>query len=242
MWNLKNLCFAASLIFISCNGSRYLSSKVKANEITELEVFKPVSFIALIEKANKGDINDSISFGLEKIITKELFDSTFLLQKLNPIIIKEENTERQLVYETIKLNMAISEDYKIKSFTLPPRINMVLKSRGKRFGLIVFSNGFTRTNANFKTEVKDGILKSVMETVVFSALGSGPFISINVNAGSRITLSAMIVDAEKNNVAFYNESSFTSLNVLDHNLIKKEIRKLVGKYFKKQNIKNTALQ
>lgn len=230
---LKNLLFAACLIFTSCNGSRYLSSKANAKEITELEVFRPLSFIALVEKGNKGNINDSISLGLEKIITKELFDTSFFKAKLNPIIIKDEYVETQLEYEIIKVSMGLAGDLNIRTTKIPPRIFMALKSRGKRFGLIVLCNGFTRTKENYKKEVKDPMLKSAIETVILNTSINGLFISIMPGAGSSISLSVLIVDVEKNNIAYFRESTFSSLNVLDQNLINKEIRKLVSKYLRK---------
>jgi hypothetical protein len=235
MWSIKNLCIALALIFTSCSGSKYLRSKVKAKEITELEVFRPLSFIALIEKKNKGIINDSISYRLEKIITKEIYDSNSLLPKLNPIIIKDDYTETQLEYEIIKICMTSnSTDIKIKSLPIPSRIDRILEARGKRFGLITFCSGFTRTKSNYKNEYLAGVLKNVIETVALSSTGNGLFVSINGNLSSSLSLNIMIVDAEKNNITFFNEALFKTLNVLDEKLIKKEIAKLVSKFFKKE--------
>lgn len=233
MWILKNLFFATILIFTSCSGSKYISSKVKTEEIKELEVFKPLSFIALIEEKNKAIINDSISYTLEKLITKELYDTNNFLPKLNPIIIKDDYTETQLEYEIIELcTKASSEDIKIKALTIPPRINKILESRGKRFGLIAYCSGFTRTKANYKNVYEAGAIRSVVETVVLSSIGNGIFISINGNLSSSLSLNIMIVDAKKNNISFFNESLFKTLNVLDEKLVKNLITKMISKYFK----------
>jgi hypothetical protein len=233
MISLKNLCFALALLFTSCSGGRYLSFKVKSAEITSLEVFKPISFIALVEKENKGVINDSISYRLEKILSKEIFDSTNMLPTLNPIIIKDEHIETQLEYEIIQICMSSSQNYSLKTITIPSRIDNVLETRGKRFGLIVFCSGFTRSKENLKSLTEGAFFRAAVETVAFGAISGVSSILIDRDMRSKITLHIMIVDAEKNNIAFFNDPSFRALDVLDEKLIKKKIAKAFSTYFKK---------
>lgn len=228
----KNLLFAAVFILTSCTGSRYISSKVKVSEIKELEVFRPLSFIALVDQNNISYINDSISSRMEKIITKLVFDSLQDLPKLNPILTKDDFIAEKIETEIIQLCLLTKEDVKIKSLPISPWLDKTLESRGKRFGLIVLNYGFTRTKADLKAANKNAAIKSITETLIMNAF-IGPSVSIYINIPSRIYTNFMIIDSEKNNITFFNTSVFKSLNVLDVKLVKKHVSKLVSNYFKK---------
>jgi hypothetical protein len=221
--------FALFISFVSCS-PKYLASKVKPTEIEQLEVFRPLTYMAQIEKENKGEMNDDLSHALEKMLVEEIFNLSPKMPMLSPVIIKDEQIQLRLEDEILRLCMWTSTNSTIKKITIPPTIDYVLESKGKRFGLIILGKGYERSNANFKW-AKDQVIASNILSVLSFGVSSLPGVAVSGAERTRVVLNVMILDSKVNSIAFFNESLFVNKNKLDNTALNKELKWLFSKYF-----------
>lgn len=184
-----------TIILSSCAGSKFLTSDVKPTEMDDLLKFETFSYISLIEKRDKAILDDSVSR-----LSKALFDEAITAYKDKmPAFSDEIKLSGQ---EEERLEKAVQFLYqtkgKRKSFennVITVMIDSLLSAHNKRFGLIFVVSGYTRTQDNYRREIKKEIFLSNLSKT-----------HPTIPTKSKSVVYAIIVDGEKKNIAFYGKS------------------------------------
>lgn len=208
-------------LFASCATSKMMTSGVHASEITEMLKFEPLSYISVIEKGNKSTFNDSLSIQTTKVLSETLG----MFEKL-PLVDMNHNTNDSLRMREIEkeINFLVSSviyNKNIKNLTIPPMIISSLKEHNKHFGLIVIQSGFTRAKGNFGGQVAKGIGLGI--------LTMGMYVQSPIKSNSSIY--AMIVDAQNNDITFYNQSLLQEKEPMEKKTIEKQLNMIFENYF-----------
>lgn len=109
----------------------------------------------------------------------------------------------------------------IFSIQITPVLDSVMDLKGKRFGLILVTNGFTRTNSNYTNQSMKGAGMAILTL--------GMYYQTPIKATSNIY--AMIVDAKENNIAFFNKDFVRNKEPLEATVIIDQFKNLFSGYF-----------
>lgn len=225
MIRTKLITLCISIFFFCSCAYKPLTSGVRSKDINDLQKFETFSYIALVKKGNKAFINDSVS---KK--SKEIFDETLAtfdkLPLAGTITVNDTAIFSQIENEIAMLVFTADKNRKISNLNLTPAIDSLLEAKGKRFGLLIVTTGFTRTKANL-----------VLQELKGAAVGLftlGLFYLSPIKANS--TAYAMIVDAKENNIAFFKKSYLYEKEPLDKDVIRLQINLLFDRYFWKYKI------
>lgn len=206
--------------FASCASSKFKTTAVKSAEIVDLQYFDPVSFISYIEKGNRGRIDDSLSTKSKSLLIK----ATSQVKQIpisDRLIIEDPMTNDKLTREIVWMSQAAVRQKRTINLQLPPTLDSLLESKGKRFGLITFATGFTRRKGNFGGQVAKGVALGILTL--------GTYYQTPVKSNSIIY--AMIADAQENNIAFFNLSVFSDHDPMDERVLQSQIQRLFEGYF-----------
>lgn len=212
---------------VSCAGSRYVAAEFSPM-ISEMVKFETMSRISLIERGDRGEYSDSISW----IARNELDEILYSLRPKLPLASGEIEFFNQLQGEFVGeeidllLSSIIDNRANIQHVSLPPMIQSILKAEGKRYGLIMVHDGFTRIKGNYGGQVAKGVGIAVLTGVL--SMGAVTYTATPLKYNS--TMHAIIVDTERNCVAFYNTVA-AEADPCDTAVLSSQVDKLFKKVF-----------
>ncbi|MCL2074769.1 MAG: hypothetical protein FWH18_12675 [Marinilabiliaceae bacterium] len=210
------------ILLSSCVTSKFLTSDVKSEDINEMLKFEPFSYISLIEQGNRSFYNDSLS-SETKIILNESLETFREKFRFSPEeITMTDSLERIRFEQEIKILILLAErNRSIKDIQIPPLIDSLLITNGKRFGLIIVQSGFTRTKSNYGNQIAKGVGMGI--------LTMGMYYQTPIKANS--TIYAVIVDSKDKNIAFYHKNVLQDKEPTEKEIIINQIHKIFEKYF-----------
>jgi hypothetical protein len=212
------VCFFLS----SCTPVKPLTSDVKPDEISELKLLEPYSYISLIRRGNIEQADDSLSYISSRIMIDVLEDSRDLLPLSGDIFLTDNEINKSLEKEFEDLIMSADEDGSISDLKITPTLDKVLEANQTRFGLIIINTGFTRVKGNYG--------KQIATEFLLGLLNLGEYAEDAVKSSS--TVYAMIADSQEDNIAFFMKSTIDRVNPLDSKALKKQCRKIFEGYFR----------
>lgn len=221
----------AAILLASCATSVPIIATTSSSQITQLAMFEPVSSIEYIEKGNRGVYNDSLSAEsaeLAKSIVREMQN----LPPIEVISLQDSSLNMRLREE---LNTYISDlrnatpEKRINIF-IPQSVEDVLRANGYRYGLIVYTEGFTRRKNNYGNQVAKDAGVSLGVTVALALVGV-PLSYQQYSAKSRSTVSCFIIDAQEAKTVFYHQYPNSETEPLDPKKISKQLNIIFKDYF-----------
>ena len=220
-----NLFLLLTILCTSCSSSKFLTSGVNSNEITEMLKIEPFSYIYYIEKGNQEIFNDSLSYIAENLLSETMEKFSYKL-RLSPdkIDLTDEDNLEILSKELDLLISSAVHSKKVLNISITPFIESILTDNNKRFGLIIVQNGFSRTKSNYGGQVA----KAIGLGIVTGLLTGVAVYQTPVKANS--TLYALIVDNQNKNVAFFNKSVLHGSEPVVRENITKQINSVFEKY------------
>jgi hypothetical protein len=198
-----------------------LTSNVKPIEVTDLKMMDPFSYIYMIKKGNKSQLDDSISFISKQLVSKVLENYKGQLPLTGEIILSDTATKNSLEKEYELLLLTADRTKNISNLKITPNLDKVLEANETRFGLLIVSTGFTRAKGNYGKQVAKGAALGILTL--------GMYYQVPVKAYS--TVYAMIVDSKENNVAFFRKSFLQDMEPLDESGLTKQFKKIFDGYF-----------
>lgn len=207
--------------FISCTVTKPLTSDVTPAEVTDLKLLEPYSYISMIKKGNQGELDDSISDISKQLNMDALKSYTGKIPLKGEIFLTDSTVNHQLEKEYEQLILTAEKNRDITHLRITPTLDKVLESNETRFGLVVVSSGFTRVKGNYG--------KQVLKGAALGILTMGMYYQTPVKAYS--TVYAMIVDAQKDNVAFFRKSFLQDQEPINLNVLSKQYEDIFEKYF-----------
>jgi len=221
MKHFKLFFILSCLILYSCTATKPLTSNVRPSQVTDLKLLEPFSYISMIKKGNRGQLDDSISFIANQVIYNVLKNNSGQLPLTGDIILPDTAIKNSLEKEYEFLILSADRTKNITNLKITPTIDKVLEANDTRFGLLIINTGFTRIKGNYGKEVAKGALLGVLTL--------GMYYQTPIKAYS--TIYAMIVDSKEDNVAFFRKSYLQDQEPLDESVLTKQIKKIFEGYF-----------
>ena len=209
------------IILSSCTATKPLTSSVKPTDVTDIKLLEPYSYISMIKKGNRGELDDSVSTISKKLVLEIFATNSQQLPLSGDIFLSDSATNIALEKEFESLIITADRNKNITNFNITPTLDNVLEANQTRFGLIVVCTGFTRTKGNYGKEIVKG--------AAIGILTLGMVVPTPIKAYS--TMYAMIVDLKENNVAFYRKSFLRDMEPLDKATLTKQYMKMFDGYF-----------
>lgn len=208
-------------ILTSCSTSKMLTSDVSPDEIKDLQKFQTFAYISLIERSNNGNLNDTLSQESTEIFNEVLSTYNTQIPFGGNITISDTLLIKKIEKEIEYLCITADRQRSISDIKITPMLDSLLEKKGKRFGLITITTGFTRVNGNYSKQLAKG--------AAIGILTLGMSYQTPIKASS--TVYAMIIDAKDNNIAFFRKSYLQDREPLDKNVLKIQIQKIFKNYF-----------
>ncbi len=207
--------------FVSCTVTKPLTSDVTPAEVTDLKLLEPYSYISMIKKGNRGELDDSISDISKQLNIEALKSFSGKIPLTGEIFLTDSAVNSSLEKEYEDLLLTAERNRDITHLRITPTLDKVLESNETRFGLVVVASGFTRVKGNYG--------KQVLKGAALGILTLGMYYETPIKAYS--TVYAMIVDAQKDNVAFFRKSFLQDLEPINPNVLSKQYEDIFEKYF-----------
>ena len=185
----------ALVVFVSssCTAKKGFVTKLPKQEIVDVQRFPIVSDIYALDKNDYGFRSDSLS-ALSVVCIDNYLDKQNNICIGGNIKIDDTIVQKKVNEEIRKLSETSFDNKEIAFIPIPATVDSILESHGKRFGLLVYATGFERYEKNR--------LKAFVQAATIMQGGA----TINPYYDYFSTISLMIVDADRNNIAFYNNS------------------------------------
>jgi hypothetical protein len=213
--------FLSCIILSSCTATRLLTSNVQPAEVTNLKLLEPYSYISMIKKGNRGQLDDSISSISKQLNINVLKTFNGQLPITGDIILTDSAINKTLEKEYENLVLTAERNKNIANLKITPALDKILEANDTRFGLIVICTGFTRLKGNYGKEIVKGAALGILTL--------GMYYQTPIKAYS--TIYAMIVDSKEDNVAFYRKSFKQDLEPLDQSVLTSQYKKIFEGYF-----------
>lgn len=209
------------IILSSCSATKLLTSNVQPTEVTNLKLLEPYSYISMIKKGNRGQLDDSISSISKQLNINVLKSFNGQIPITGDIILIDSTINKDLEKECENLILTAERNKNISNLKITPTLDKILEANDTRFGLIIICTGFTRLKGNYGKEIAKGAALGILTL--------GMYYQIPVKAYS--TIYAMIVDSKEDNVAFYRKSFKQDLEPLDQEVLTNQYKKIFEGYF-----------
>lgn len=221
MKHIKSILILCCLILPSCTTTKPLTSNVKPSEVTELKLLEPYSYISMIKKGNKGQLDDSLSSISKQLLFEVLENFKGQIPLKGEIILSDTAINTRLEKEYEYLILTADKTKNITNLKITPTLDEILEANETRFGLINICAGFTRAKGNYGKEIAKGAALGILTL--------GMYYQTPIKAYS--TVYAMIVDSQEDNITFYRKSFIQDMEPLDQSSITKQYKKLFEGYF-----------
>ena len=225
----RSLLFALITIsFFSCYAPKSFTHAVPTFEMSDILPLEALTYIQLIERGSRMVYSDSLSERSCYMIHDAL-KNTAQIPLSDTIYFWDRNDLKTVEHEIQFLIKHARIANKNQQVAITPTIYEAIKSSGKRFGLITYSEGFKRSNNNYVGQIVLGVLIGVatMGTVMYMPYKSSS------------TMSFIIVDVEKDEVSFFGSSVRQDVDPLNPKLIDLQIKDVFRKEFKAPKAQST---
>lgn len=221
MQNFKILLVLICCTLISCTATKPLTSHVTPDEITDLKLLEPYSYISMIKKGNKSQLDDSVSYVAKQLNIQVLNNMIGRIPISGEIFLTDEETNKTLEKEYELLMLTADRNKNISNLKITPALDKILEANETRFGLIIITSGFTRAKGNYGKQVAKG--------AAMGLLTLGMYYQVPVKSYSAVY--AMVVDSKEDNIAFFRKSFLQDLEPVDPGVLSKQYHKLFEGYF-----------
>lgn len=181
------------LLLNSCATTLLTDKNVGPAEIKNISYHEPISFIKLIEKGNQARLNDSLS-QVSTVILDSIIRHSNQPKVSKRLNITEQKLKIRLENDLLKTVSEIRKVNKLKAVKTTALMDSVVKSANQRFALFVINSGFARRKNNYGSHIAKGIGVGI--------LTMGMYTPVPIKATT--STYAMIYDAHKSSVVFFN--------------------------------------
>ncbi len=219
---LNKIILISACIFLSaCATPKMLTSDIKSEEITDLKLLEPYSYISMIKKGNKGEIDDSVSNISKNLNINILKNFDSRLPITGEIVLADTEINKTLEKEFEYLVLTADRSKNLNDLKITPTLDQILEENNTRFGLIIINTGFTREKGNYGKEIAKG--------VAVGLLTLGAYQQTPIKAHS--TIYAMIVDSKEDNIAFFRKSTKQNVEPLEQSVLTDQYKDIFKGYF-----------
>lgn len=210
----------------SCGTAGYLASGYNVDAIKDVILFEPVSKIETIGKGEITVTNDTACVASQDLLLqtiKEYESGLNILSVYVPAGEEEAGIVREGV-ESLYSQLLHSQGgtFKTASFVVPPSLDEIIERTGNRYGMAVYSYGFSRTGGNYAAQIAKGVGLAIL------TLGS----VYTVPYKDKSNIHIFIIDSEQDCVAWHNHDIGADYNPLKQKHIEKQFKRIFRKFNK----------
>lgn len=203
------------LSLAACSPTRYFAGSAPS----ELALLDPVTYISHVERNGELVPNDSLSIRSAEMLTRVFTSIGLPVARIVPV--DYWGNEGHLLPFLEQLPAV--DVRQLKRSPVPEPIRQLLQEHGQRYGLLVYADGFTRDELNYAKGVAVGAALGVLGLILSG--GHQAHLNLPNKFGSHIFV--MVVDAEANQVVFYNKSTPDEANPMSEKQLRQQVRKLM---------------
>ena len=229
---MKKIIFfsIAVLALMSCSTTRYVSKE--ASGIDKITLIMPYSRVFFIDKEGES-YDEARSSEQQRVLTKLLMQSGLPINdSLNVVGLANQKE----LDEEISFLPAINPK-EVGDLNSDGPIDKLLEKNGSRYGLIIFSEGFVKDKALYKSEVAKTLIVGIVGGLVGATVGgaiSGAAVGMSFSAtpgwayGSSVY--AMLIDTQTDKVLYYNRVNPEERNPMKEEALASQLEKLFKKF------------
>ena len=143
----------------SCGTAGYLASGYNVDAIKDVILFEPVSKIETIGKGEITVTNDTASLASKDLLlqTVKEYDSGININSVYEPEGDEEIVRKGVESLYSQLLHSQGGTFKTASFVVPQSLDEIIERTGNRYGMAVYSYGFSRTGGNYAAQIAKGL-------------------------------------------------------------------------------------
>lgn len=215
------LLWLCLILVTGCVSYKLENKKIKLNEVKDLAYFEPLSYVNLIHDDNTVSANDSLSL-IAKLMLDTVITQYQNFEVSHKIEVLDLNIQKKITKELNYLVEKIMHYQQISNIKLTPTIDSVLKNRKQRFALATVVTGMGIEEKNRKQPAKR-IDDAKLTLDNYAPIAQKPL----------STLFAIIIDAERSEVIFYDHTTPVQKSPTEKSVLKNQYRKLFKGYYHK---------
>ena len=220
---------AAILLSASCSTYHYVSED--AASVDDITLILPYSRVFYIDKDGES-YDEEQSTRQQKILTGLLYGMGLPIKDtLNVVGLPNQKD----LDEEISFLPAINPK-EVGNLNSDGPVDKLLEKNGSRYGLILFSEGFVKDKALYKSEVAKTLIVGIVGGLVGAAIGgalggSGIGLSYVATPGWAYgsSLYAMLIDTQTDKVLYYNRVNPEERNPMKSETLASQLEKLLKK-------------
>jgi len=218
----KLICvLATAVVLVSCGTSRYVSG-VPAGSAAPAALIEPLSYLTYIQSNGQESYDPEGSDESQKLLA-DAFTKTY--QGLAGILSAADSDNSDGVRNSLEALTMINNPKGLEQSEVPAPVRNLLLSNGYRYGLLVYSDGFTRDKKNYARAVAGNAVLAIVTAVL--TLGMVSVYGIEAPYGSRVYL--MVVDAQEDRILYY-DSTAGELNPLEAKHVNRQVERLLKNF------------
>lgn len=220
---------AAILLSASCSTYHYVSED--AASVDDITLILPYSRVFYIDKDGES-YDEKLSVEQQQILTGLLYGMGLPIKDtLNVVGLPNQKD----LDEEISFLPAINPK-EVGNLNSDGPVDKLLEKNGARYGLIIFSEGFVKDKALYKSEVAKTLIVGIVGGLVGAAIGgalggSGIGMSYVATPGWAYgsSLYAMLIDTQTDKVLYYNRVNPEERNPMKSETLASQLEKLFKK-------------
>ena len=218
----KLICiFAAVAVLVSCGTSRYVSG-VPAGSAAPAALIEPLSYLTYIQSTGEESFDPEGSEKAQKLLADAVSGAYPGLGGVLPVTDFDNPDE---LLNCIEALAQINNPKGLEQSSVPEPVRKLLLANGYRYGLLVYSTGFTRDMKNYARAVAGNAVLAIVTAVL--TLGMVSVYGIAIPYSSKVCL--MVVDAQENRILYFDSTS-GEMNPLEAKHVNKQIEKLLKNF------------
>lgn len=186
------------LALSSCAATKYIA-KTDFNSISDVAIVSPVTSIEFLDKKGNSSYDDSLSAECARLITEALGRSPLPTGSFVDI---DFDSTGAACREAVASFRNI-QPKKAGETPVPHALDSLLEVNGKRYGIFVLAEGFTRDRGNYGKAVAMGLGLALVTTV--ATMGMATAYSVPYKSATQVWMT--VVDSENDKIVFYNSQS-----------------------------------
>ena len=227
-----SLALCVLLTLTACGSARYASG-VKVSSIPEFAFIQPCAYMVFYEDNGSGYYNQSSSDAACDVITNVSNSERFPFTDVIPVDYQGDNDD---IFQWAK-NLTGIKASQVKRLRVPKTLISAIKESGQRYGLLIYSYGYTMSQAAYDKErlekaASKVIDKAAAELTGIEGLTNPSRVYTPADPYGNI-MACVVVDAQEQDVIYYSKETplfashpkdFEDVSKMLHALLKDFIR------------------
>ncbi len=151
----------------SCGPARYTQSGTNLSSVQEFAFIEPYAYMVLYGDDGKGYYNENDSRKASQLITSIVESERFPFSDVIPADFDGDNSDIRKWVTNFDENTASRAD----RLRVPKSLRTLVKNSGHRYGIVIYSYGYTQTVQGYQTEKLEKAASRVIDKAIESLTG-----------------------------------------------------------------------